>query len=146
MFFAHKTVKNSLCCSYCIGRDTCFFFCFYDGFFYDLITRHNSTNNPKIHSFACINFVPCDYHFLSANWPIYLPSLGMPPATTINPTFTFGRENLAISEANTISQANTVSNPPPIATPLTASIIGFSRLNAGLALRSMSWVGWLDLR
>ena len=61
--------------------------------------------------------------------PICRGNLCKPPASAANPTLGSGNANLALSEAIIKSQANAISNPPPIATPLTAAMIGLFKLN-----------------
>ena len=51
----------------------------------------------------------------------------MPPAPAARPTLGSGRAKVALSEAMMMSEASAISKPPPIATPLTAAITGFSR-------------------
>ena len=61
--------------------------------------------------------------------PICLGSLCIPPAKAANPTFGSGSANFALDEAIIRSHARAISIPPPIATPLTAAIIGLFKLN-----------------
>ena len=50
----------------------------------------------------------------------------MPPAPAVRPTRGSGSAKRALSEAMMMSQASAISNPPPIATPFTAAITGFT--------------------
>src|SRR6202022_626960 len=50
-----------------------------------------------------------------------------PPASAARPTRGSGRAKVAFSEAMIRSQASATSKPPPIATPLTAAMIGLSQ-------------------
>src|ERR1700761_3882930 len=61
--------------------------------------------------------------------PICRGSRCKPPASAARPTRGSGRANVALSEAMMRSQASAISNPPPIATPLTAAMIGLSQSN-----------------
>ena len=50
----------------------------------------------------------------------------MPPASAASPTRGSGSANTAFSDATMRSQASAISKPPPIATPFTAAITGFT--------------------
>src|SRR4030088_1805148 len=57
--------------------------------------------------------------------PIWRGSRCSPPASAASPTRGSGKANIAFSEAMMRSQASAISKPPPMATPLTAAMIGF---------------------
>src|SRR5882757_70862 len=59
--------------------------------------------------------------------PICRGSRCTPPASAARPTRGSGSAKVAFSEAMIRSQASAISNPPPIATPLTAAMIGLSQ-------------------
>ena len=59
--------------------------------------------------------------------PICRGSRCRPPASAARPTRGSGRAKVAFSEAMMRSQASAISKPPPIATPLTAAMIGLSQ-------------------
>ncbi len=59
--------------------------------------------------------------------PIWRGSRCRPPASAARPTRGSGRANIAFSEAMMRSQASAISKPPPMATPLTAAMIGLSQ-------------------
>ena len=50
-----------------------------------------------------------------------------PPASAASPTRGSGNAKVAFSAAMIRSQASAISKPPPIATPLTAAMIGLSQ-------------------
>ena len=52
-----------------------------------------------------------------------------PPASAARPTRGSGKAKVAFSDAMIRSQASAISKPPPIATPLTAAMIGLSQSN-----------------
>ena len=59
--------------------------------------------------------------------PIWRGSRCTPPASAARPTRGSGSAKVAFSEAMMRSQASAISKPPPIATPLTAAMIGLSQ-------------------
>ena len=59
--------------------------------------------------------------------PICRGSRCNPPASAARPTRGSGNANVAFSEAMMRSQASAISKPPPMATPLTAAMIGLSQ-------------------
>ena len=59
--------------------------------------------------------------------PIWRGSRCKPPASAARPTRGSGSAKVAFSEAMMRSQASAISKPPPIATPLTAAMIGLSQ-------------------
>src|ERR1700731_4522696 len=61
--------------------------------------------------------------------PIWRGSRCNPPASAASPTRGSGSANIAFSEAMMRSQARAISKPPPMATPLTAAMIGLSQSN-----------------
>src|SRR5260221_8144267 len=82
---------------------------------------------------------PCSRPCLALTWravrimpmarfsPICRGSRCTPPASAARPTRGSGRANVAFSEAMMRSQASAISKPPPMATPLTAAMIGLSQ-------------------
>ena len=61
--------------------------------------------------------------------PIWRGSRCTPPASAARPTRGSGSAKVAFSDAMMRSQASAISKPPPIATPLTAAMIGLSQSN-----------------
>ena len=59
--------------------------------------------------------------------PIWRGSRCRPPASAARPTRGSGKAKVAFSEAMMRSQASAISKPPPMATPLTAAMIGLSQ-------------------
>ena len=59
--------------------------------------------------------------------PICRGSRCRPPASAASPTRGSGSAKVAFSEAMMRSQASAISKPPPMATPLTAAMIGLSQ-------------------
>src|ERR1700730_13968364 len=63
--------------------------------------------------------------------PICRGSRCTPPASAARPTRGSGSANVAFSEAMMRSQASAISKPPPMATPLTAAMIGLLEAQPG---------------
>src|ERR1700756_2634035 len=59
--------------------------------------------------------------------PIWRGRRCRPPASAARPTRGSGSAKVAFSEAMMRSQASAISKPPPMATPLTAAMIGLSQ-------------------
>ena len=84
--------------------------------------------NPNCEASSEPTLRPVKINSMAAFSPIWRVRRCKPPAAANRPTLTSGNAKLAIGSAMATSQAKTISRPPPMATPLTAAITGFSRL------------------
>src|ERR1700737_2497377 len=109
------------------------------GEFFAMVSAQRSAATSAPPAGATSLTKPSSYPSLAETWravrimpmarfsPICRGSRCRPPASAASPTRGSGNAKVAFSDAIIRSQASAISKPPPMATPLTAAMIGLSQ-------------------